>query len=141
MGPVHTSPEYIKASISLRSSVGMSFGISKTGCCHPGKGFNIDWSWVEQAEMTTLCAENCSPFVLTRVTSQNVSSDLRWSTCVLLCFSWLLDHVIYIKLSKFTKWQLKMVLDEESCHFWVKIVDILWICSALQRLIFFLILR
>ena len=53
-------------------------------------------------------------------------SSLRWSTCVLVYFSWLLDHVIYLKLrkkeimaklSKFTKWQLfslKMVL---GCHF------------------------
>ena len=24
--------------------------------------------------------------------------DLRWSTCVLVYFSWLLDHVIYLKL-------------------------------------------
>ena len=39
--------------------------------------------------------------------------DLRWSTCVLVCFSWLLDHGIYlklwrekynVKLRKFTKW-------------------------------------
>ena len=25
---------------------------------------------------------------------------LRWSTCVLVCFSWLLDHVIYFKLRR-----------------------------------------
>ena len=27
-------------------------------------------------------------------------SSLRWSTCVLVYFSWLLDHVIYLKLSR-----------------------------------------
>ena len=28
---------------------------------------------------------------------------LWWSTCVLLYFGWLLNHAIYLKLSKFTK--------------------------------------
>ena len=29
-----------------------------------------------------------------------VEGGQRWSTCVLVCFSWLLDHMIYLKLRK-----------------------------------------
>ena len=48
------------------------------------------------------------------------SSLLRWSTCVLVYFSWLLDHVIYLKLrieyslckaEQILKITLKIVLD------------------------------
>ena len=47
----------------------------------------------------------------------------RWSKCVLVYLSWLLNHVIYFKLSKewklckvkqITKITLKIVLDEQS---------------------------
>ena len=64
----------------------------------------------------------------------------RWSTCLLVFGSWLLDHMIYLKLrkeelcaklSKFTIWHSKWLL------FWVKIVVILWIWSALQAVISF----
>ena len=44
----------------------------------------------------------------------------RWSTCVLVSFSWLLDHVIYLILCKaeqIHKMTLTIVLDEQSCHF------------------------
>ena len=73
----------------------------------------------------------------------------RWSTFVLVCFSWLLNHVIYLnlrlfycsyKLNKFT-----IVTQNDNFFypgpFWVKIVVILWICSACKNSIFFLCLR
>ena len=39
-------------------------------------------------------------YVLTIISRIPILLLLRWSTCVLVYFSWLLDHVIYLKLSK-----------------------------------------
>ena len=48
----------------------------------------------------------------------------RWSTFTLDFGCWLLDHVIYLKLSKVTKWrffslkrQPRTIFSENSCHF------------------------
>ena len=61
---------------------------------------------------------------------------------LVVCFNWLLNHVIYFKLRKnfccfklcrFTKWKLftfKMVVFFQQKPFWVKISVIFWICSA-----------
>ena len=49
----------------------------------------------------------------------------RWSTCFLSYFSWLLDHIIYLKLKreqffwkaeKIHKMALKIVLNKQSFH-------------------------
>ena len=55
-------------------------------------------------------------------------------------FSWLLDHVIYLKLSRNCLVKLsKLKKYIQNCpgwtklSFWVKIVVILWICSALHN--------
>ena len=59
-----------------------------------------------------------------------VNVAIRWSTCRLGFFSWLLDHVIYLKLrkkywcfklSKFSKCQNRQSrhLSENSCIMWV----------------------
>ena len=51
-----------------------------------------------------------------RLACRTCLSDVRRSTCVLVYFSWLLDHMIYLKLrtkvlcaklSEFTKWHPK----------------------------------
>ena len=69
---------------------------------------------------------------------------LGCSTCVLVFGSWELSHVIFLKLSKkellakskFTKWQLFSLKNDNLGPFWVKIVVILWICSPLQAVSF-----
>ena len=43
---------------------------------------------------------------LGKAAGKEAGTNLRllwWSTCVLVHFSWLLNHMIYLKLSKFTK--------------------------------------
>jgi hypothetical protein len=71
----------------------------------------------------------------------NFRLNFGWSTCVLACFSWLLNHVIYLKLikkyccfklSKFTKWQRFSIkwLFFHTEPFWLKSIVVWWICSA-----------
>ena len=80
--------------------------------------------------------------------SSNVQFDRwqRWSTCPLVFSSWLLNHVIYLKLrkkellaklSKLTKWQNIFTQNGHRLSFWGKTVVILWIISALQAIFFF----
>ena len=54
------------------------------------------------------------------------NGHFRCSTCVLVCFSCLLDHMVYLKLRRedlfgnaeqLHKLTLKIVLDEQSCRF------------------------
>ena len=70
----------------------------------------------------------------------------RCSTCLLVFFCWELSHVIFLKLrkkellaklKKFTKWQTICTQNGPRLSFWVKIVVVLWICSALQAVVSF----
>ena len=73
----------------------------------------------------------------------------RWSTCPLIFFSWLLDHVIYLKLrieltvckaEQIHKITTIFTQNEDFFHpgpFRVKTVFILWICSSSINSIFF----
>ena len=72
---------------------------------------------------------------------------LGCSTCPLVFGCWELSHVTFLmlrkkellaKLSKFTKWQLfSLKLNGNLGPFWLKIVVILWICSALKAVLSF----
>ena len=66
----------------------------------------------------------------------------RWSTCPLAFGCWLLDHVISLKLREIVVWQSEQIHKMWSfftqtgprLSFWVKLVVILWICSACKQL-------
>ena len=70
-------------------------------------------------------SKQCTRWILrvSYISDQHLS---RCSTCVLVYFSWLLDYVIYLKLSRellickaeqIHKVTLQIVLDEQSCDF------------------------
>ena len=97
------------------------------------------------------CPANISPTDVVVVDGPEITKLLRWSTCVLVCFTWLGCWITWIissweeknsryKFSKFTKWQL-FSLKFHPGPFWVKTVVILWICLACNNSFFLLILR
>ena len=79
-------------------------------------------------------------------TNMHTTVGALQSTCPLVFGCCKLSHVIFLilrktkvlaKLSKFTKWQPFSLEKDNLGPFWVKIVVILWICSALQAVLSF----
>ena len=75
-----------------------------------------------------------------------IYDSLGSSTCALDFGCWELSNVIFLKLrkkelpakfGKLTKWQTFFTQNDNLGPFWVKIVVILWICTALQAMLSF----
>ena len=90
-------------------------------------GFNPSWNSIHNIRWSHLLLRE--EFCLEFLKNSSVvcfSDTIRCSTCPLVLGCWDLSHVIFLKprkkellakLRKFTKWQPRTILSENSCHF------------------------